>query len=94
MLCSAFPGGEYAAASGAAVLLQKDGDHHCVLTSDHRPAANRAREMPSATRESNHHSRGFSAYIMVDTTMAAESTATAPDVIASLRRLSDRSFLC
>ena len=78
--------------SGA--LAQKLLHHHLVLTRDHVPAQHSAREIPSATTESNHHSEAFMLYMSVDTTMAADSTATAPDVIASFLRLSERSFLC
>lgn len=78
--------------SGA--LAQKLLHHHLVLTRDHVPAQQSAREIPSATTESNHHSEAFMLYMSVDTTMAADSTATAPDVIASFLRLSERSFLC
>lgn len=80
------------AESGA--LAQKLLHHHLVLTRDHVPAQHSAREIPSATTESNHHSEAFMLYMSVDTTMAADSTATAPDVIASFLRLSERSFLC
>lgn len=79
-------------ASGAPA--QKLLDHHLVLMREDAPAQHSATEMPSATTESNHQREALWLYMSVETTMAADSTATAPDVIASFLRLSDRSFLC
>lgn len=74
--------------------VQKDFVHHCALTSGQTPPQNSAKEMHKATAESNHQRLLSMLYMMVDSTMAADSTATAPEVIASLRRLSDLSRLC
>lgn len=65
-----------------------------VLIREDAPAQHSATEMPSATTESNHQREALWLYMSVETTMAADNTATAPDVIASFLRLSDRSFLC
>ena len=65
-----------------------------MLIREDAPAQHSATEMPSATTESNHQSEALWLYMSVETTMAADSTATAPDVIASFLRLSDRNFLC
>ena len=73
---------------------QKLLDHHLVPIREEAPAQHSPRDIPSATTESNHQREELALYMSVEITMAAESTATAPEVIASFLRLSDRSFLC